>query len=286
MSEEYTDPALQAAAEEYQQQQYGQSLFRNGHMVPFGVSFVNETTIFRDYGPVAGSTFKLSYDGSPALGNNWIARNTLDFDGRRYTRLAANGVLALRFRGQRSWGRNPDFLYFGGNSELRGYEYLEFIGNKGFHVNAELRFPLIEAMLTPLGVLGGLRGTLFGGIGAAGYNSVPFKPFARNAEGVQPVVGYDIDPFFGSATPRVGSVVPVNGFRLVDGRASYGFGLQSFLLGFPMHFDWSWKTMFNKTYEDLLFRSCVQTSATNADCFGDSATFRKMKFDFWIGYDF
>ena len=69
-------------------------------------------------------------------------------------------MLALRLYGQRSGGDNADFFNFGGNSEMRGYEYLEFIGHKGFFANAELRFPLIEAMLTPIGVLGGLRGVV------------------------------------------------------------------------------------------------------------------------------
>jgi hypothetical protein len=32
--------------------------------------------------------------------------------------------------------------------------------------------------------------------------------------------------------------------------------------------------------------SCTQTSATNVDCAPDGASFRKMKFDFCIGYDF
>ena len=63
--------------------------------------------------------------------------------------------------------------------------------------------------------------------------------------------------------------------QLVDGRASYGIGLQSFLLGFPMHFDFSWKTLFNKAWEDALFAPV-----------GGSHEFRKMKFTFWIGYDF
>ena len=40
-----------------------------------------------------------------------------------------------------SFGEFPDFLYFGGNSEMRGYEYLEFIGHDAGFVNAELRFP-------------------------------------------------------------------------------------------------------------------------------------------------
>jgi hypothetical protein len=286
MSEGYTNPAWQEAAVQYQIDQYGRSLFRNGHMIPFGASFVNETTIFREYGPVAGSAFKVSYDGSPAFGDNWISRNTAEVDARHYTRLVANGVFATRFRGLRSWGRNPDFLYFGGNGELRGYEYLEFIGNKGFHANAELRFPLIEAMLTPIGVLGGLRGTLFANIGAVGFGTQDLTVMRRTGETIAPLVGYDIDPFTGSLTPRYGPPENVSGLRLIDGRASYGFGLQSFLLGFPMHFDWSWKTLLNKGYEDLIFRTCTQTSFTNADCAADSASFRKMKFDFWIGYDF
>ncbi len=33
--------------------------------------------------------------------------------------------------------------------------------------NAELRFPLIEAALTPIGVIGGVRGVFFAGIGGA-----------------------------------------------------------------------------------------------------------------------
>ena len=62
--------------------------------------------------------------------------------------------------------------------------------------------------------------------------------------------------------------------RLADARAAYGFGLETFLLGFPMHFDWSWRTTFNKTYEDVAFYLD-----------GGSTAFRKPKFSFWIGYD-
>ena len=36
---------------------------------------------------------------------------------------------------------------------------------RAFFANAELRFPLIEAMLTPVGVLGGLRGVMFINVG-------------------------------------------------------------------------------------------------------------------------
>ena len=67
----------------------------------------------------------------------------------------------------------------------------------------------------------------------------------------------------------------ISGFRLKDGRASYGFGLETFALGFPIHFDWSWRTLFNKAWEDVVFASD-----------GGSAKFRRPRFAVWIGYDF
>lgn len=275
MSERYTNPDLQFLAEQYQIDQYGRPVFRNGHMLPIGVSFIQETTVFREYGPVAGNTFKVSFDASPGLSDSWLSRRTIDADARHYVRLASNGVLAFRVKGFKSWGRNPDFNYFGGNSEMRGYEYLEFIGQNGFFANAELRFPLIEAMLTPLGVLGGLRGVLFANIGAASFAGQPYRFMSRNDEPYTPLLGYEVIDFLGNVAPVYGPPVLIRGLRLVDGRASYGIGLESFLLGFPMHFDWSWKTLLNKDWEDAYFASV-----------GGSPAFRKVKFSFWIGYDF
>ena len=61
----------------------------------------------------------------------------------------------------------------------------------------------------------------------------------------------------------------------MDGRASYGVGLQTFMLGFPIHFDWSWRTLFNKQWEDALFAYD-----------GGSSKFRRAKFSIWMGFDF
>jgi hypothetical protein len=275
INEEYSNPAVQFAAEQYQTDRYGNPIFRNGHVLPLGVTYVSETTVFREFGPVAGNTLRVVYDASPPISDNWLSRQTVDADARHYTRLVANGVFAFRFKGFKSWGRNPDFMYFGGNSEMRGYEYLEFVGHHGFFANAELRFPIIEAMLTPIGVLGGLRGAFYFNLGASGFNNDPFQIASTSTISYPPLIGYDIDPGTGLGTPVFGPPVSISGFRLVDGRASYGIGLQSFLLGFPMHFDFSWKTLFNKEWEDALF--ALQ---------GGHNEFRKMKFTFWIGYDF
>jgi outer membrane protein assembly factor BamA len=224
---------------------------------------------------MAGSTVRVAYEASPHISNSWVSRQTVDIDGRYYMRLAANGVFAMRFRGLKSWGNSPSYMSYGGNSEMRGYEYLQFVGNKAWFANAELRFPLVEAMLTPFGVIGGLRGVLFFDIGNAGYNVAPADFITNKTEVVTPILGYQQIDIFGNIAPVYGPPVQITGLRLVDGRASYGIGLESFLLGFPMHFDWSWKTLFNRTWEDVLFAP-----------YGGSNWFRKSKFSFWIGYDF
>ena len=270
------------------QQQTGVNVLASGNMMPFGVSFVQETTIYRDYGPLSGSAFDLTYSGAPAITHSWLSRQTMDGDARYYVRLGANGVLAFRLRGLKSWGNDPGYLGFGGNSELHGYPYLSFFGQQGFFADVELRVPLIEAMLTPLGVLGGLRGTLFFNMGGASINGQPFTFLTRKDQQYQPIIGYTQDAL-GNLSPVFGPTQTISGLRLVDGRASYGFGLESFLLGFPMHFDFSWKTLFNQQWEDALFASDAAAAGIAPGANGISpghSIFRKMQFGFWIGYDF
>jgi hypothetical protein len=271
--EEFEDPALQAYSEQYQQDTYGTVLFRNGTFVPFGVSLVQETTVFREFGPLAGNTFRVSYEVAPDIGGA-LSRQTLDVDARYYLRLGGSGLLALRGRGFTSWGEAPDYMFFGGNSEMHGYEYLEFLGQNAFFGNAELRFPLIEAMLTPLGVLGGVRGLLFFNVGIAGFDQQPVTFWENDDEIYTPVVGFDVDAN-GVPVEVLGEPRLITGFRLKDSRASYGIGLETFALGFPIHFDWSWRTLFNREWEDALFF-----------LEGGSNEFRQPRFDIWIGYDF
>jgi len=227
--------------------QAGTPIFlNNGTIAPVSLSLVAETTRFREFGPLSGHTYRLGFTVAPGV-STWLSRRTVDLDARKYIRLGGSGVLAGRIRGFRSVGTNPDYFYFGGNMELRGYPYLSLAGNEGFFANLELRIPIIDLMKTPIGILGPVRGTLYGGIGGAKFRGENYK-FGTSAAGVS----YVRDPVFGE---------PVSGFHLVDGRASYGIGLQFFFLGYPLHFDWSKLT-------DLK----VSTPGT--------------RFDFWIGFDF
>jgi hypothetical protein len=280
-SQRYDDPNLQAAADQFQQDRYGRSLFADGKLLPLGIAYVRETTVFREYGPLSGHTLRVGYEYAPNM-SGFISRQTADVDARKYIRLATNGVLAFRFRGLKSWGEYPSYLYSGGNSELRGYEYLEFIGSKAFFANAELRFPLIEAALTPLGVIGGLRAVMFANLGASQFAQNKLQVFTREPSVEQPILDYVQDFVTGAITPILGPPRVVSGFRLLDGRASYGLGLETFALGFPIHFDWSWRTLLNKDWEDIVYS---YRAALDGESSG-SRWLRKPKFSVWIGYDF
>ena len=175
------------------------------------------------------------------------------------------------------------------------------------YANAELRFPLIEAALTPIGVIGGIRGVFFAGIGAAWFpnqqaanpcsgEANAFRFSANNSTSCRVptgiAIGPDGNPVLGPADPATGirpytlnyQTQNVSGFRLQDGRASYGLGLETFALGFPIHFDWSWRTLMNTSWEDVVF-GCT-TLDPRGQCISSASDWRKPRFAVWIGYDF
>jgi hypothetical protein len=127
-------------------------------------------------------------------------------------------------------------------------------------------------MATPIGILGGVRATFFANLGAARWRTAgqPFQVFTRDTTLETPVIGYN-----NLGQPIYGPAVPVSGFRLKDGRGSYGFGLMSFALGFPVHFDWTFRTLMNPLWEDVAYAAI-----------GGSREFRRSRFQLWVGFDF
>jgi hypothetical protein len=122
----------------------------------------------------------------------------------------------------------------------------------------------------------------FFNLGAANFQGTTLNVWTSTPTTVQPVLDYTQNPFTGEITPILGAPQNVSGFRLVDGRASYGLGLETFALGFPIHFDWSWRTLFNKGWEDYVYS---YQAAFDGEASG-SRWLRKVKFSVWIGYDF
>jgi Tol biopolymer transport system component len=246
LREQFEDSLSESLARQAAAQQGVPFILNNGKIAPLSVRFVQETTRFREFGPLTGSTLMLGVEVSPGFGN-LIERQVYEVDARKYLQLFGDVILASRVRGFKSTGPEPGLFYFGGNMELRGYPYYSMVGNEGFHANLELRLPAIQLMATPIGILGPVRATLYGGVGAAKFKGEDFH-FSSRAAGFS----YVNDVLFGE---------PVEGFHLVDGRASYGVGLQVFFLGYPLHFDWTKLTDFKVSSQNW-------------------------KFDFWIGYDF
>ena len=273
-NENFNNPALQAESDAFQQQRFGTNIFRDGAFMPLGVNYVQETTVFRGYGPLSGNTIRVGYEYAPGVGS-FLSRQTVDADARFYQRIGENGVVALRGRGFKSWGQFPDFLYFGGNSEMRGYDYLQFLGHETFFGNAELRFPLVEAMATPIGILGGIRGTFFFNFGVANLEGTDIPAWTSEPAILRAVESFAVNPDTGTFQEVFGPPIIVDGFRLVNARASYGISLSTMAIGFPIHFDWAWRTLFNRAWEDVVFAQS-----------GGGEEFRKVRFSMWIGYDF
>jgi hypothetical protein len=244
-TEEFADPALQQYSQEYQQEQFQQQFFNNGLLMPLTVSFVQETTVFREYGPLSGSTMRLSFEVAPKVGNS-LSRTTVDGDARYYMRLGGNGVLALRAYGFKSMGSAPNYTIFGGNSEMRGYEYREFLGHKGFYTNAELRFPLINAH-------GDAASAFSAASAASSSRTMAGRPrrahlqdmgqqHIRDRPAPRPERRHHSAPAGhpGIPAPRCESVLRP---RHRDIRARL-----------PIHLDWSYRTLFNKDWEKLPLR--------------------------------
>ena len=219
---------------------------------------------------------RLSYEVAPKIGNTLVAA-----DGRRRRALLPaprrrRACWRCARRGFKSWGDAPDFMYFGGNSEMRGYEYLQFVGDQAAFFNAELRFPFIEAMLTPVGVLGGIRGVFFANMGGGHFEGQPFKWFSRQVRDLHAdhrlppdSTSRQQEPIYGTPT----TVTACGWWTRARRTASASRPSPSASR--------STSTSRGRRCSTRTGRTCAVRGASAA-----ARAFRKPKFSVWIGYDF
>lgn len=174
-----------------------------------GVGFSYDTTRYRNFGPHGGHRIDLHYQYTPDLKNSGSLTRDLFLDARQYIPLSRRTLLAFRLFAGRSDGNAPTVFYFGGYDTLRGVDFRTQIGNRVFYLNSEFRFPLIDAIVTPLLVIQGVRGHIFVDIGGAWLKDQPFQ--------------------FWDATNRT----------LVDGISTYGAGFSVYFLGLPWNVDFA-----------------------------------------------
>jgi len=198
-----------------------------------GLAFVGDTTLYQEWGPLSGRRYRFSASWAPDLKKGQIDPNTgepansstltQDFsvDLRHYFKITARSLFAVRLFGARSTGNFPSVYYFGGLDTLRGLDFREQIGNTVAFANFEFRFPLIDFLAFPIGGFRNIRGHFFLDIGGAALKNQKFR--------------------FWDASEH----------QLIDGRASYGYGLEFSLLGLGLHWDFAKLTDFKKSLSGL-----------------------------------
>jgi hypothetical protein len=218
--------------------------FWNGNALSLSLAFVGETTHFSPYyGPRAGHTFRFSLAQAFPVAQGFFSNTTVRADLRKYLYLGGDALFALRFEGWASRGRNPYISYYGGNNQVRSSYFYNIACTEGWFVNAELRLPLINVASTIIGTIGPIRAALFFDITRAKFNGYPAK-FYLSPEPFRPPV-------------------------IVDAIGSYGWGVQLFLLGLPIHIEWVKKLGWPRFSDPFSFQ-----------------TYGQFETRFWIGLDF
>jgi len=222
--------------------------FLNGNIVSADLALVGETTRFKyPFGPLTGNTFRASLSQTLPVSSSFIQNTTARGDFRQYLNLGADTVLAFRFNGFASRGKNPYIFYWGGNNQVRSVRYYTIVGNEGWYATLEFRFPIINAAYTLIGQIGPVRGTLFFDVTRSKIKGFPAQVVLYEYDDL----GYPID------------------WRLNDAIGSYGYGFQFFFLGLPIHLE------FAKMIEIPDFSSPFSMHP-----------YGKFRVNFWIGYDF
>ncbi|MFQ6069563.1 MAG: hypothetical protein ACE5LC_03450 [Candidatus Aminicenantales bacterium] len=185
----------------------------NGNWLVSSFSIVGETTRFKLYGPASGNTFNITFFQSIPLAASFFRNTNFQLDLRQYFYLGSDIILAFRFEGFASMGKNPYIFYWGGNNQVRSTYYLNIIGNMGWFGNIELRVPLVNSASTIIGNIGPVRGVFFFDITQSKLKGYP--------------AGF---PFWDEQ---------LNKIVWADAIGSYGYGFEFFFLGIPIHLDFT-----------------------------------------------
>jgi WD40 repeat protein len=228
---------------------------------PFiGWTLNGDTTRFKQFGPYHGQRFQIGQQWAPTLNASGdtdlfttgpFLNSTLDY--RLYRRATARSLFALRLSSYISQGDGYSVYSVGGLNYLRGYDFRELYGSRVAFLNMEFRFPLVDALVFPVGILRDLRGFFFMDVGTAWFASDEFA---------HPVLGFELTASNNGVIDPNSVVIDTatNGFirrkydfwdsendELGDGRGSYGFGFNVFLG--PFQLTWSFARQLDHTVE-------------------------------------
>jgi hypothetical protein len=162
-------------------------------------ALVGDSAVFAQYGAVSGRRWRLN-----------LSYAAEDIDFRQYFRVTDRSNIALRAFAGNSSGNRPMPYFFGGLDTVRGVNFRSLVGDRAFFTNLEYRFPLIDAIATPVLTFQGIRGVVFLDVGGA---------YFKDIQGFR---------FYNSETKR-----------LQDGIAAYGWGLTTRIFGLDFNWDFA-----------------------------------------------
>lgn len=149
----------------------------NGSSVSLFGAYVRDTVLYSQntQGQFVGNAFRAQLEYAPPVPGSFLTYTAAIVDGRKYIPLSRGSLLALRGTGLWSTDRSGDFMLMGGTDVIHGYPYGSLVGNQAVYTSAELRFPLVDAVIFAPGVpIGPLRGLMFADYGVARFTKEDF----------------------------------------------------------------------------------------------------------------
>ena len=196
-----------------------------------GMSFVGDSTVNAEWGPVSGRRYRFEASYAPDIGSGDQEQEVINpdaasitssalLDFRQYVPLTRRMEFAFRFFGAASFGQVPNVFYFGGLDTVRGFDYRELVGDRAFYTNFELRFPLVDLVALPFIAVQGIRGRVFLDVGGAWFD----------------YAGQEFE-FWDSEEGTLAPDNPLTGQR--GPRSAYGWGLTVNFIGMELNWDFA-----------------------------------------------
>ena len=185
------------------------TVYPSGTYMPLGASIIADKARFREFGPFSGWRTRIDFHYAPPNVADLSFREWI-VDHRMYFPITARNTLAWRTWLAWSQGDDPNVFFMGGLNQLRGFDWLQFSGNRVWFTNVEWRWPLIDEMRGGEFAITDIRGVFFFDMGGAWFDGFGFD-FVENG-------------------------------RLADALASFGGGVMIDLGPMPFNFYFSQKT--------------------------------------------
>ncbi len=152
------------------------SAYPSGTYMPLGVSLIADKARFREFGPFAGWRTRLDFRYAPPRVGDLTFREWI-VDHRMYFPITARNIIAWRSWLAWSQGEDPNVFFMGGLNQLRGYDWLQFSGNRAWFMNLEYRWPFIDELRGGAMAITDVRGLFFLDVGGAWFDGFDFEVF-------------------------------------------------------------------------------------------------------------